>query len=161
MSTPTRRRASDLAPRILEIFDGCVHGRMSKRDFIHQASRYAALGVTGAMILDRLRPDHALAPQVTPDDPDVTAERVTYHSLEGHGTIRGLMARPANAEGPLPAVLVAHENRGSTPMSRAWCAARPRRDASPSAPTGSPRSAAIPAPTRRGARCRPRSTAPR
>ena len=36
---------------LAEIFDGYVHGKMSKRDFITRAGRYAAAGVTGAMIL--------------------------------------------------------------------------------------------------------------
>ena len=38
-----------------------------------------------------------------------------YPSPEGHGTVRGLMARPAAATAPLPAVLVVHENRGLNP----------------------------------------------
>ncbi len=33
----------------------------------------------------------------------------------GHGTISGLMAKPAGATGKLPAVLVVHENRGLNP----------------------------------------------
>ena len=50
-----------------------------------------------------------------PDDPAIRTETVEYPSPEGHGTIRGLMARPADASGPLPAVLVVHENRGLNP----------------------------------------------
>ena len=51
-----RMRASDFDPHILEIFDGYVHGKLSKREFISQAGRYAAAGVTGAMILSQLSP---------------------------------------------------------------------------------------------------------
>jgi carboxymethylenebutenolidase len=110
-----RRKASDFDPRILEIFDGYVHGKMSKRDFITRAGRYAAAGITGAMILEKLAPNYALAQQVAPDDPAITTGRITYESPEGHGTISALMARPAKAQGPLPAVLVVHENRGLNP----------------------------------------------
>ena len=110
-----RMKASDFDPRILEIFDGYVHGKISKREFMTQAGRYAAVGVTGAMLLDQLRPDYALAQQVAPDDPEITTETVSYESPEGNGTISGLMARPAGADGPLPAVLVVHENRGLNP----------------------------------------------
>lgn len=110
-----RKRASDFDPRILEVFDGYVHGKFSKREFIAKAGRYAAAGVTGAMILDQLQPNYALAQQVAPDDPEIETEVIEYESPEGHGTIRGLMARPAGAEGPLPAVLVVHENRGLNP----------------------------------------------
>lgn len=110
-----RKTAKDFDPRILEIFDGYVHGKMTKRDFISQAGKYAAAGVTGAMILEQLQPNYALAQQVSPDDPEIETSRVEYQSPDGHGTIQGLMAKPAGAEGPLPAVLVIHENRGLNP----------------------------------------------
>ena len=115
MHQAPRRKASDFDPRILEVFDGYVHGTMSKREFITQASRYAAAGVTGAMILGQLQPNYALAQQVPLDDPAIETMTVTYDSPDGHGAIRGLMARPAGAEGSLPAVLVVHENRGLNP----------------------------------------------
>ena len=115
MNQHPRKRAKDFDQRILEIFDGYVHGKMSKREFITQAGRYAAAGVTGAMILEQLQPNYALAQQVAPDDPEIETEVIEYESPEGHGTIRALMARPAGAEDPLPAVLVVHENRGLNP----------------------------------------------
>ena len=110
-----RRKASDFHPAILEIFDGYVHGRITKREFMSQAGKYAAAGVTGAMLLEQLAPNYAYAQQVAPDDPDITTERVAYDSPDGNGRIEGLMVRPAGAEGPLPAVLVIHENRGLNP----------------------------------------------
>ncbi|TNJ42057.1 YghX family hydrolase [Phaeobacter sp. B1627] len=112
---PQRRTAKDFDPRILEIFDGYVHGKISKREFMTQAGRYAAAGVTGAMLLDQLKPDYALAQQVAPDDASIETAIVQYDSPDGHGSITGLMARPAGATGPLPAVLVVHENRGLNP----------------------------------------------
>lgn len=115
MATSLRKTAREFDQRILEIYDGYVHGKMSKREFISQAGKYTAVGVTGAMVLDQLQPDYALAQQVAPDDPAIVTERVEYESPEGHGTMAGLMARPADASGPLPAVLVIHENRGLNP----------------------------------------------
>ena len=115
MTQTTRKKASDFDPHILEIFDGYVHGKITKREFMAQAGRYTAAGVTGAMILEQLQPNYALAQQVAPDDPDIETMTVEYQSPDGHGTIRGLMAKPAGADGPLPAVLVVHENRGLNP----------------------------------------------
>ncbi|MEZ5863230.1 MAG: YghX family hydrolase [Geminicoccaceae bacterium] len=115
MATSFRKSARDFDQRILEIFDGYVHGKMSKREFIAQAGQYTAAGVTGAMVLEQLQPNYALAQQVAPDDPAIVTERVEYQSPEGHGPMVGLMARPADAAGPLPAVLVVHENRGLNP----------------------------------------------
>ena len=40
-----RKKASDFDQRILELYDGYVHGRMSKRDFLDHASKYAIGGV--------------------------------------------------------------------------------------------------------------------
>ena len=115
MTDHTRRKASDFDPRLLEIFDGYLHGKMSKRDFIAQAARYAAAGVTGAMLLEQLQPNYALAQQVAPDDPAIETMTVEYQSPEGNGTIRGLMAKPAGADMKRPAILVIHENRGLNP----------------------------------------------
>ena len=115
MTQTTRKKASDFDPHILEIFDGYVHGKITKREFMAQAGRYTAAGVTGAMILEQLQPNYALAQQVAPDDPDIETMTVEYQSPDGHGTIRGLMAKPAGADSPLPAVLVVHENRGLNP----------------------------------------------
>lgn len=113
---PTRRKsAKDFDPRILEIFDGYVHGKMTKRDFIERAGKFAAAGVTGAAILAQLQPNYALAQQVAPDDPAIETMVAEYDSPEGNGRMKGLMAKPAGATGKLPAVLVVHENRGLNP----------------------------------------------
>lgn len=111
----TRKKASDFDPRLLELYDGYVHGKMTKRDFLSSATKYVAAGVTAAAVLESLQPNYALANQVAPDDPSIETEIVEYSSPEGHGTIRGLMAKPAGATQPLGAVLVIHENRGLNP----------------------------------------------
>lgn len=110
-----RMKASDFDPRLLEIFDGYVHGRMTKREFLSRAAQYTAAGVTAAMVLEQLAPNYALAQQVAPDDPAIETQWVEYDSPEGNGRIRALMARPAGVSDPLPAVLVIHENRGLNP----------------------------------------------
>jgi carboxymethylenebutenolidase len=114
-SGSTRMKASDFHPYILEIFDGYVHGKMTKREFMREAGKFAAAGVTGLMILNQLQPDYALAQQVGADDPAIITSRVTVPSPDGHGGINGLLAKPAKAKGKLPAVLVIHENRGLNP----------------------------------------------
>ncbi|PKP71144.1 MAG: dienelactone hydrolase [Alphaproteobacteria bacterium HGW-Alphaproteobacteria-4] len=111
----SRKRAADFDPRILEIFDGYVHGRMTKREFIEHAGKFTAVGVSGAAILAQLQPNYALAQQVAPDDPAIATATAEYLSPEGNGRISGLLAWPAGATGALPAVLVIHENRGLNP----------------------------------------------
>ncbi|MEO1092726.1 MAG: YghX family hydrolase [Pseudomonadota bacterium] len=110
-----RKKASDFDQRLLELYDGYVHGKLSKRAFLDRAASIAGGTAAAAAVLRSLQPDYALAQQVAPDDPSISTERVSYPSPEGHGTVDGLMARPADASGPLPAVLVVHENRGLNP----------------------------------------------
>ncbi|HVL20971.1 MAG TPA: dienelactone hydrolase family protein, partial [Amaricoccus sp.] len=110
-----RKRASEFDQRILELYDGYVHGRMSKRAFLDHAAKYTVGGVTAAAVLQALQPNYALAAQVAPDDPEIVTERVRYPSPDGNGEVEALMVRPAGVDGPLPAVLVVHENRGLNP----------------------------------------------
>ena len=110
-----RKKASDFPQEVLNLFDGYVHGRMSRRDFLDNASKYAVGGFTAAAMLESLRPHFAWAEQVKKDDPRLKAEYVEYPSPQGSGTMKGYLVKPANASGKLPAVVVIHENRGLNP----------------------------------------------
>ena len=68
-----------------------------------------------AALVASLSPNYAEAQQIREGDSRIQAEFVEYESPDGHGTMRGLLARPANASGRLPGILVIHENRGLTP----------------------------------------------
>jgi carboxymethylenebutenolidase len=110
----TRMTARDFAPELLELYDYYAHGRISRREFLDRAARHATGGVTALMLLQMLQPDYALARQVAPDDPAIRAERTRYPSPDGHGAVDALRVRPAG-DGPWPAVVVVHENRGLNP----------------------------------------------
>jgi carboxymethylenebutenolidase len=110
-----RKQASDFPPEVLKLFDGYVHGWLSRRDFLDRAGKYAVGGFTAAAMLESLRPNYAFAQQVAKDDARIKTEYLTYPSPQGSGTMRGYFAQPANALGKLPGVVVIHENRGLTP----------------------------------------------
>ena len=110
-----RKQASDFPPEVLKLFDGYVHGWVSRRDFLDRAGKYAVGGFTAAAMLESLRPNYAFAQQVAKDDPRIKTEYLTYPSPQGSGNMRGYFARPANAAGKLPGVVVIHENRGLNP----------------------------------------------
>lgn len=110
-----RLTAKDFAPELLELYDGYVHGKLSRRDFLERAATYAVGSLTAVGILAALSPDYALAAQVSFTDPDILAEYITYPSPNGHGQVRAYQVRPAKMEGPLPGVVVVHENRGLNP----------------------------------------------
>jgi carboxymethylenebutenolidase len=105
-------KASDFDPRVLKLFDGYVHGTVSRRQFIDQA---AAFTVSGAAILASLSPDYARAQQVDPEDPSISVSYKKYASPRGGGEMRGYFARPAAIDHKLPGVVVVHENRGLNP----------------------------------------------
>lgn len=110
-----RKKASDFPPEVLKLFDGYVHGSVSRREFLDRAAKYAIGGFTAAAMLESLKPNFAWAQQVPKDDGRIKAEYLTYPSPQGSGTIRGYFARPAKASGKLPGVVVIHENRGLNP----------------------------------------------
>ncbi|MDI6002582.1 YghX family hydrolase [Cobetia marina] len=111
----TRLTAKDFAPELLELYDGYVHGQITRRQFLDRAAAFAVAGMTATSILASLSPNYALASQVEFTDPDIVAEYITYPSPEGHGEVRAYRVTPANASGPLPGVVVVHENRGLNP----------------------------------------------
>lgn len=108
-------RASEFDPRILALFDGYVHGNLTRRQFLDRAARLLAAGTSAAAILSSLSPDYALAQQVDPDDPAIRAEYKQYASPAGAGVMRGYFARPADTGHRLPGIVVIHENRGLNP----------------------------------------------
>ena len=110
-----RKKASDYPQDVLNLFDGYVHGMLSRRDFLDRAAKYSVGGFTAAAMLESLTPNYALAQQVAKDDARIRTEYLTYPSPQGSGTMRGYFARPANASGKLPGVVVIHENRGLNP----------------------------------------------
>jgi carboxymethylenebutenolidase len=110
-----RKKASDFPQELLNLFDLYVHGEINRRAFLDGAQKFAVGGVTATALFEMLKPNYAWAVQVPPDDKRIKTESVTVPSPQGNGSIKGLLARPANATGKLPVILVVHENRGLNP----------------------------------------------
>ncbi len=110
-----RMKASDFKPEVLHLFDKYVHGMIDRRGFLDGAAKFAVGGWTAASLLESLSPNYAWAQQVPPNDSRLKIEELDYSSPQGYGTVNAYLARPANASGKLPGVLVVHENRGRNP----------------------------------------------
>jgi carboxymethylenebutenolidase len=110
-----RKKASDFPPEVLKLFDGYVHGRLDRREFLDRAAKFAVGAFTATAMLESLKPNFAWAQQVAKDDKRIKAGYTDYDSPSGSGKMRGYLAQPAVASGKLPAVLVIHENRGLNP----------------------------------------------
>jgi len=110
-----RMTAKDFDQELLDLYDFYAHGKITKRQFLDRAGKYAIGGLTATALLGMLSPDYALAEQVSFNDPEIMPEYFTYPSPGGTGDVRGYLVKPADAPAKLPAVLVIHENRGLNP----------------------------------------------
>ena len=110
-----RMTAKDFDQELLDLYDFYAHGKITKRQFLDRAGKYAIGGLTATALLGMLSPDYALAEQVSFNDPEIVPEYITYPSPGGTGDVRGYLVKPADAPAKLPAVLVIHENRGLNP----------------------------------------------
>ena len=63
-----QKTANDFDPEVLRLFDQFVHGIIDRRNFLKEAGKYAANGVTAAMLLEMLSPQFAAAQQVAAND---------------------------------------------------------------------------------------------
>jgi len=107
--------SADYDQRILDLFDGYVHGTLSRRQFIDRAAAFTVAGVSAATVFASLSPDYALAEQVSPNDKSISTGYKKYASPDGAGEMSGYFARPALRDHRLPGVVVVHENRGLNP----------------------------------------------
>lgn len=110
-----RRQASEFDQELLNLFDLYVHGDIDRRGFMDGAAKFAVGGLTVASIFEALTPHYTWADQVPKDDKRLKTEYIKFDSPQGYGSIRAYLARPADAKGKLPGVLVVHENRGLNP----------------------------------------------
>jgi len=115
MGSRDRQTIHDFDPDVLTLFDEYVLGRIDRSGFIRGAGRLAIGASAAAGLLSALAPRFAEARQVEPDDPRLKAFHREFDSPDGYGRARGYLVRPAAADGPLPKVLVVHENRGLNP----------------------------------------------
>ena len=111
----TRLTAKDFPQELLEYYDYYAHGKISKREFLQLAGKYAVGGMTALALFNLLKPTYALAGQVSFTDPDIHAEYIRYPSPEGHGEVRGYLVAPTKSSVKPASVIVVHENRGLNP----------------------------------------------
>ena len=98
--------------KIYDLYDEYCHSGMDRRTFLQKAS---VMVVGGLAMAQALLPRYADATTISFTDERIKANYVDYDSPGGtSGQMRGYLVAPT-AEGPHPAVLVIHENRGLNP----------------------------------------------
>jgi carboxymethylenebutenolidase len=108
-------RNPNIDPKIYELYDEYCHTGMPRREFLRRAAAMTVIGGSGLAMAQALLPQYAKAQVISFTDERIRANYVTYPSPGGNGSeIRAYLVQPAG-EGPFPAVLVIHENRGLNP----------------------------------------------
>jgi len=96
--------------KAIELYNDYIHGDLPRRSFIKRLAGIAGSAAAASALLPLLEPNYVFAQQVAVDDQRLDAGTIEY-PVDG-GTVNGYLARPAEVEGPLPGILVIHENRG-------------------------------------------------
>jgi carboxymethylenebutenolidase len=102
-----------ITQEMIKLYDDYTHLTLDRRDFMEKLTRLAGSTAAAAAILPVLSNNYAHAEVVPEADPRITTETVTFAGASG--SVSAYLARPATAPGPLPAVVVIHENRGLNP----------------------------------------------
>lgn len=103
-------------PRVLDLYDEYCHGHIDRRAFLARAGSMVVAGASALAMAQALLPRYAAATTVSFTDGRILPRYVQYPSPGGtSGSMRGYLVQPTQGEGPFPAVLVIHENRGLNP----------------------------------------------
>ena len=108
MNEPVR-----ISQEMIRLYDEYTHLTLDRRDFMNKLVRMTGSAAAAAAIVPLLEANQARAAIVAEDDARLTTEDVAYPGASGD--MKGYLAKPADATGKLPAVIVIHENRGLNP----------------------------------------------
>lgn len=93
----------------IDLYDAYTHEHLDRRRFMNQLAQLAGGTAAAAALLSALEADPAKAQMIAPDDRRLAMKRV---EISGDPSLSGYLVRPAEAPGPLPGIVVIHENRG-------------------------------------------------
>jgi len=115
MGQDAKAKAGEIDPRLFELYDDYCHGYIGRREFFARAGTYTVSGASALAVAGALLPRYAEAQTISFTDERIRPRYVDYPSPGGtSGTMRGYLVAPDD-DGPFPAVLVIHENRGLNP----------------------------------------------
>lgn len=101
--------------RVFDLYDAYCHGRIDRREFLSRAAAITVGGVSALAMAEALLPNYAMAQVISFTDQRIKPTYVNYPSPGGtSGEMHGYLVKP-EGDGPFPAVLVIHENRGLNP----------------------------------------------
>ena len=98
---------------MIALYDDFTHGRLARAAFEAAMAERAGSAEAAAEAERAIAADASAPPQVAADDARLSCARVAIPG--GQAGLSGYACRPSDAAGPLPGVLVVHENRGLNP----------------------------------------------
>ena len=101
---------------MIDAYDEYTHLTLDRRRFMEKLSLLAGSGAAAAAIAPMLAASKAQAAIVEEGDDRLQSEDVTFPGASGE--MKGYLVVPKQATGPLPGVIVIHENRGLNPHIR-------------------------------------------
>jgi carboxymethylenebutenolidase len=107
------KQTATITQEMIRLYDEYTHLSLDRRDFMNKLVRITGSTAAAAAVVPLLEANQARAAIVAEDDARLKTEDLTYPGASGE--MKGYLARPADATGKLPAVIVIHENRGLNP----------------------------------------------
>ncbi|WP_436638007.1 dienelactone hydrolase family protein [Microbaculum sp. FT89] len=107
-TTPTSTTPINRA--MIAAYDEYTHLTLDRRGFMEKLTKLAGSSAAAAAIAPMLAANSAKAAIVAADDERLTTRTVTFETAAGQAS--GYLAMPADKAGPLPGIVVVHENRG-------------------------------------------------
>jgi len=105
----------EIDQQVFDLYDEYCHGYIDRREFLNRAAALTIVGVSALAMAQSLLPRYAEAQTISFTDKRIKGLYVEHPSPGGtSGTMRGYLVQPTS-DGPFPAVLVIHENRGLNP----------------------------------------------
>ena len=106
---------ANIDPKVYDLYDEYCHTLMDRRNFFTVASALAVVGGSGLAMAKAMLPRYAEAQTISFTDQRINPRYVDHDSPGGtSGKMRGYLVKPAG-NGPFPAVVIIHENRGLNP----------------------------------------------
>ena len=98
---------------MIDLYDDYTHVTLDRRRFLDRLKALTGSAAAATVVLPLIEANQARAAIIDPADARVTTARVSFAGP--NGDVAAYLARPAEATGKLPAILVVHENRGLNP----------------------------------------------
>jgi carboxymethylenebutenolidase len=99
-----------ITQEMIDLYDHFTHVSSDKAAYLDKLTALVGSREVAEFVTSQIAANKMSAPLAAVDDPRLTIEKVTFGE-----NMTGYLAKPKNASGKLPTVMVVHENRGLVP----------------------------------------------